>query len=774
MRSAKKKFKKKGRFFTTALVALLMISLLLVMIMYVYRVARELGFENLHINTKEVKEDIELQMVSDRENLLTMANLAAKLYTEDEEEILLLVNSFKSIGLIENIGILQSDNTLLTFAGKTKAPKELDFKDEVRKGSYISGAVNDITFKDRKVIRSAVPIKVNDNVIAILYGIINVDTLEKRMFENASVKNSQLFVVDKDTGDFIVDTINDKNANLSILQTREFLKGYSYESLQKDVLSSGKGFTAFKSKTMKGQVLYLHYSPLSFANWQIMLAEPENSVFAQARETGVLLVIVFAGIVLIMSLYLALIFSSEAKKRKLYLCASSIRKLLLLISQKAENIVASLEMITKFSQADISFFVASDGEEYTFVKEDKGESRLNGAAKTYFISRVLNLAGGLTYTDEKRVNVVSVKADFFLEVKEPELYEFMKKHNISEVILSGITPETGTANVIGIINPTRAEEAKKLLQDISVCFFMAIRNKKYLHKTETVAATDALTGLSNRMAYKEALAHMEAMGYDTLSCIYIDVNELHIINNKYGHAAGDGMLLLVANTLKEVCKKCSIYRIGGDEFLVFAKNTPEETVAQYVKTINQKIEEMSYHVSIGVAHDNGTKETAELVSEAEKRMYEEKSNYYQKKNRRIIKDVFSEDMYHITTGIKEIDTLLGTISKRYSGVFGVSLDTGMARSIITPSYLNNFFEGEAVFANAFKAYINEMISPDERRRLEAFLNYDTIRIQLSNGKIPGIEYTSIDGAQILLSVYPVEGGKEGITETVWVFEIISQ
>ena len=39
---------------------------------------------------------------------------------------------------------------------------------------------------------------------------------------------------------------------------------------------------------------------------------------------------------------------------------------------------------------------------------------------------------------------------------------------------------------------------------------------------------------------------------EDFSCIYIDVNELHIRNNKYGHAAGDEMLIFIANSLKEV------------------------------------------------------------------------------------------------------------------------------------------------------------------------------------------------------------------------------
>ena len=112
------------------------------------------------------------------------------------------------------------------------------------------------------------------------------------------------------------------------------------------------------------------------------------------------------------------------------------------------------------------------------------------------------------------------------------------------------------------------------MEDVAVCFSIAIYNKKYLNKTEIAATTDSLTGVSNRVTYKKDLLMFDEEKPQEFSCIYIDVNELHLINNKYGHAAGDEMILYIANTLKEVFYGHKIYRIGGDEFLVFAENHP--------------------------------------------------------------------------------------------------------------------------------------------------------------------------------------------------------
>ena len=51
-------------------------------------------------------------------------------------------------------------------------------------------------------------------------------------------------------------------------------------------------------------------------------------------------------------------------------------------------------------------------------------------------------------------------------------------------------------------------------------------------------------------------------------CVYIDANGLHELNNERGHEAGDLMLRFGAESLMEQFPKGSLYRVGGDEFVV--------------------------------------------------------------------------------------------------------------------------------------------------------------------------------------------------------------
>lgn len=163
------------------------------MVSYFYYAAEDEAYENLHMQTKQIKDDMKLQLLSDRENLATMANFAAKLYS-DGESFDLMFNSFEPIGLIENIGILMPDNTFITRAGKMNLDGKISFEEEAAKGEYISGRVKDLTRDNYEIIRSAVPIKVSNNTVGVLYGVIKLDVIGKKYGNMAKELDAQLFV----------------------------------------------------------------------------------------------------------------------------------------------------------------------------------------------------------------------------------------------------------------------------------------------------------------------------------------------------------------------------------------------------------------------------------------------------------------------------------------------------------------------------------------------------------------------------------------------------
>lgn len=752
----------------TTLVVISLIAVFFSMISYIYQAAENDGFETLHMETKEIKEQITLQLISDRENLTTMANFAGKLYS-DGEDFDLLLKSFKSIGLIENIGILTSDNTFRTKAGASNASEYLSFQTEAERGEYISGRVTDITHSQQEVIRSAVPIKSNGETVAILYGVINLSTLNERYKPFADELNANLYIIENSTGNFIIDTSKEELKNISSLQLNKGKKNYSAQSLSTDMKEGTAGYYAFLSQ-QSDEYFYVHYSPMEIEDWQIMLAQPERIVFAEATSTGNILATMFIALTLIMIAYFSLIFSSERKLSKMNQCASEIRKLLLGINQQLDVFSSALETICEFAKSRSAFFVDTDGEDYHYITNDQKRNLIRDSDKQYFIVKLLNYAGKHRKTHGTTVHGIRLNANNKLRKEMPEFYDFFKKNNIKRVCYAVVVNNNNTTSILGVINPRMRMRISILLKDISVCFSMAVYNKKYLDNTKIIASTDSLTGLSNRTAYKKDISRFDETKPTDFSCIYIDVNELHIINNKYGHAAGDGMLLFIANTLKEIFKNDKVYRIGGDEFLVFAESTPRDIIDNSINQLISEVESMNYHISVGMDFRSKNIDTEAMVNEAEKRMYEAKSRYYQQKETKSIHEAKNRDFEHISTGIREFDSLLSIISQRYLGIYCVSLSSDTARRVLMPSYFKHFSEQDDRYSKALAHYIHDMVSPDYQRALLSFLNYDVIEKHLLDGKIPNITYTKINGETVNLSVHPIAEQNNTSKETLWIFE----
>lgn len=739
----------------------LICAVFLAMVASFYNEAEEDAYEMLHIQTKQIKDDLTLQLKSDRENLTTMANFASKLYT-DGKGYDRMFDSFKAIGLFARIGILNPDNTFITKDGTFDLNGKISFAEQALKGEHITGRTESYSIPGEEVVRSAVPIKVNGETIGIIYGIIKIETINKKYNQMAKELDAQLFVYDKETGKFIIDTIDENPGELSQFKNREYNDGYSYEAL----VSNDKGFSSFKS-IRTGEDLYIHYSILEDFNWGIILARYETQVFAKTHKTSRNLFFTFAVMVLVMAVYLELMLRSEKERTRLNEESSLIRKLLLEINQQHTNITEAMKNIKKFSVSRSAFFADTDGEDYYYINPSLKEKLLVGEDRKYFQSELFRYVANVDI-NKSDIGFMRIIPNNHLEKTNEKFYHFLLKHGIKDISFAIISDNNNHISVLGTINPKKSSVARRLIEDVIVCFSIAIYNKKHLNRTELAATTDSLTGVLNRVSYKKDIFVFDEEKCEEFSCIYIDVNELHIRNNKYGHAAGDAMLIYIANTLKEVFFGHFIYRMGGDEFLVFTKNISQENVKNSIETFVEKLEPMGYKVAIGMSYRSQNTNCEEMVRESEIRMYEAKSQYYQNKNQNSVAKDKDENYVQAKTGIREIDTMLSVLKDHYNGIYRVSLDTDNAHRILMPSYLG-YKEDEKHFSKLLTKYINDTVHPDFHRAVMSFLNYDAIRRQIAQGKIPSITYKKTNGETVILSVYKLEEDKDNVKDTLWVF-----
>lgn len=144
---------------------------------------------------------------------------------------------------------------------------------------------------------------------------------------------------------------------------------------------------------------------------------------------------------------------------------------------------------------------------------------------------------------------------------------------------------------------------------------------------------DALTGLYNRAYFESEAKRAILSARFPLALIVCDVDGLKIINDTFGHEAGDRLLKAAAETLHQaVPDNVVLSRIGGDEFVVLMLNANKTEVVEVCRQIQEKIAEFnevrkSFHLSISVGYatgDGSTENIKELFKEADDNMYKAK------------------------------------------------------------------------------------------------------------------------------------------------------
>lgn len=164
--------------------------------------------------------------------------------------------------------------------------------------------------------------------------------------------------------------------------------------------------------------------------------------------------------------------------------------------------------------------------------------------------------------------------------------------------------------------------------------WLMLTTGKELHEKQKQAELDVMSGLLNRNCYEQNLSLYPGECRESLTCIYMDANGLHELNNKKGHEAGDRMLQEVAYIIQEQFGSKDTYRIGGDEFVAFVKDETAEAIQKKMEVIDHYLTKKGYHISVGMCRQEIPVDIDGLVKQAEKRMYGEKKRYYKEKGER--------------------------------------------------------------------------------------------------------------------------------------------
>jgi diguanylate cyclase (GGDEF)-like protein len=167
----------------------------------------------------------------------------------------------------------------------------------------------------------------------------------------------------------------------------------------------------------------------------------------------------------------------------------------------------------------------------------------------------------------------------------------------------------------------------------------AIERHRLQKNLQNLSLIDDLTGLYNRRGFlalaEQHLRMIQRKGAALL--IYMDLDDLKLINDSYGHLEGNRALIVTANVLRTCFRQSDILaRLGGDEFCVLMTDAGEDSAQQVRKRLQQRTEFINaltswrfrLSLSVGIADVPVVHQPSldQLLRIADRDMYEEKKN----------------------------------------------------------------------------------------------------------------------------------------------------
>ncbi|ANK81668.1 MAG: hypothetical protein TEF_13330 [Rhizobiales bacterium NRL2] len=157
-------------------------------------------------------------------------------------------------------------------------------------------------------------------------------------------------------------------------------------------------------------------------------------------------------------------------------------------------------------------------------------------------------------------------------------------------------------------------------------------------RLEQLAETDELLAIANRRAFQRALMRCVAAAErhgDRACLVSLDVNGMKLINDNWGHPAGDAALKTVARVLTEDTRATDVVaRMGGDEFAMILTQVDEAAAEAKCRSLVEKVRRTGFEaagetipidLAFGVAEVTPGASADALMEEADRRMYRMKA-----------------------------------------------------------------------------------------------------------------------------------------------------
>ena len=282
--------------------------------------------------------------------------------------------------------------------------------------------------------------------------------------------------------------------------------------------------------------------------------------------------------------------------------------------------------------------VASLSEGIILFDESGHMSAHNQAAATILGDRLTEGGGYRLFTGG------SIPTDADGQPLTPTMFPHLRTLQTGESedgVIIGVTDETGRRQWLSM-SSRLLSGASQTDAPMVVCSFTDVTDRRAAEaQLEWMAYHDSLTSLGNRQSFSRELEHelMISMQHETnLAVLFIDLDRFKLVNDSFGHASGDELLLELARRFKTVARKGDmVSRFSGDEFVVLCPNVRDIDHARDLALEYSKVTEAPFRLStgrsvvvtasIGVAFVvHGDQSAQDILQQADAAMFKAKGN----------------------------------------------------------------------------------------------------------------------------------------------------
>ncbi len=733
--------------------------------LYVQKAAEQQCYDTLRKTTENLGKEIKNNTYNNQEQLEIIADVIASRGNTDSDQTKHILKSYMTRGEISHLEVLLPDNRVITCDGNyVDASGTLSYAEEVEKGEYVStNATVDISYGDKKVLKSAVPILQKGETIGILYGITEVNSLPLYYVADSYAENASIYLIDGDSGDFIMDTWHLSLGNIADWSKHK-VKGQKTSEIDTDIKSGKSGYLVGYSERVK-ENMYSYYTPVGINNWSVMLSIPESTVMKIARQIEHAMYGMAIITVAILVAYFVWLLALRKKDIERVEYMLEVEKSLFDAHKHTENIENTLGTVADYMKAETAFFtkVKNGIIDEVYCWSNKDDFDIN-AAENRPVKVVIpgfNGDGTSMKFGKKLYNLrdCGLPYDYYID---------------SYIVTSVYDVKKRFVGVLGVVNMDKVWKNADYIENVAGTFSLAVNNISSYQSLRKMGIIDSLTGLLNRNCFERTIENLDKNEYRNVACVYIDANGLHNINNRFGHEAGDNMLKAVAQALQSKFGSDKTYRIGGDEFVAFTFGDSEKQIEENIESIKNDIEKQGYSISYGVSFSEVSTNAERFIKQAERNMLDNKYSYYHKKGVENNKD---GDWTISKANISEhdMDTFLSAVAPKFTGGYIVNFDDDTVRVIYVPKFFKSMLKiTNGKFKEALRMYLNEKVDSKYHRNYEPFFDYEWIERQIQEGNVPEIEFERTNGELAKMHIIKAPDYSENHRETVWIFETIKE